>query len=65
MDFVGFSLTLRGILAVVIVALLFRASHSAPLALAGLAVAWGAVFILFDIPMARNLLRHRRPSITT
>lgn len=62
MDYVGFSLTLRGILAVASVAVLFRTSHSAPLALAGLAIAWGAVFILFDIPMARNLLRHRGPS---
>ena len=57
MDYVGVSLTLRGFLAVVSVAVLFRASHSAPLALAGVAVGWSAVFILFDIPMARILLR--------
>lgn len=62
MDYVGFSLTLRGILAVASVAVLFRASRSAPLALAGLVIAWATVFLLFDIPMARNLLRHRKPS---
>lgn len=59
MDYVGVSLTLRGVLAVTTVAVLFRESHSAPLALLGLAGGWGAVFILFDIPMARNLLRYR------
>lgn len=59
MDYVGFSLILRGLLAVASVAVLFRASHSAPLALAGLVVGWSAVFILFDIPVARFLLRHR------
>jgi O-antigen/teichoic acid export membrane protein len=57
MDYVGFSLILRGLLAVASVAVLFRASHSAPLALAGLAIGWSAVFILFDIPMARILIR--------
>ena len=62
MDYVGLSLALRGILAVASVAVIFRASRSAPLALAGLVIVWGAVFILFDIPMSRNLLRHRKPS---
>jgi O-antigen/teichoic acid export membrane protein len=62
MDYVGISLTLRGILAVASVAVLFRASRSAPLALAGLVITWVAAFILFDVPMARNLLSHRKPS---
>jgi O-antigen/teichoic acid export membrane protein len=62
MDYVGCSLTLRGVAAIVSVAVLFGASHSAPVALTGLAVVWSAVFILFDIPMARNLLRHRKLS---
>jgi O-antigen/teichoic acid export membrane protein len=65
MDYVGFSLILRGLLAVVSVAVLFRASHSAPLALAGLVVGWSAVFILFDIPVARILLRQRERSAYT
>jgi O-antigen/teichoic acid export membrane protein len=56
MDYVGISLTLRGILAVASVAVLFRASRSAPLALAGLVITWVAAFILFDVPMARNPL---------
>lgn len=62
MDYVGVSLTLRGLLAVAIVAVLFRASHSAPFALAGLVASWVAVFILFDIPVARILLRQRKRS---
>ena len=66
MDYVGVSLVLRGLLAVASVAVLFRASHSAPLALAGLVAGWSAVFILFDIPMARILLRQReRPASTS
>jgi O-antigen/teichoic acid export membrane protein len=65
MDYVGVSLILRGILAVASVAVLFRASHSAPLALAGLVVGWGAVFILFDIPVARTLLRQPERSAYT
>ena len=41
-----------------------HASHSVPLALAGqVDQGWGAVFILFDVPMARNLLHRRRHSI--
>ena len=64
MDYVGVSLILRGFLAIASVAVLFRASHSAPLALAGLVVGWGAVFILFDIPVARILLRQRERSPT-
>lgn len=59
MDYVGVSLILRGVLAVAGVAVLFRASRSAPLALVGLVVGWSAVFILFDVPMARILLRQR------
>jgi O-antigen/teichoic acid export membrane protein len=62
MDYVGISLTLRGLLAVSSVAVLFRASHSAPLALAGLVIGWSAVFILFDIPVARRLLRQGKRS---
>jgi O-antigen/teichoic acid export membrane protein len=62
MDYVGVSLTLRGFLAVASVAVLFRASHSAPIALAGLVIGWSAVFILFDIPVARSLLRQRERS---
>jgi O-antigen/teichoic acid export membrane protein len=65
MDYVGLSLTLRGILAIAGVAILFRASHSAPLALAGLVLGWIAVFILFDIPAARLLLRHRNRNTCT
>ena len=65
MDYVGFSLILRGLLAVASVAVLFRASHSAPLALAGLVVGWSAVFTLFDIPVARILLRQRERSAYT
>src|SRR6202035_581396 len=66
MDYVGLSLILRGLLAVACVAALFRATHSASLALAGLAVGWSAVFILFDIPVARILLRQReRPALTS
>jgi O-antigen/teichoic acid export membrane protein len=65
MDYVGVSFTLRGILAVSSVAVIFRFSHSAPLALGGLVVAWAAVFVLFDIPMARSLLRQQaRPAYT-
>lgn len=59
MDYVGVSFSLRGVLSLASVAILFRASHSAALGLAGLAISWGAVFILFDIPMARNLVRTR------
>ena len=59
MDYVGVSLSLRGLLAVAGVAVLFRASRSAPLALGGLVVGWSAVFILFDIPTAQILLRQR------
>jgi len=62
MDYVGFSLILRGLLALASVAVLFRASHSAPIALAGLVIGWSVVFILFDIPVARFLLRHRHRS---
>lgn len=65
MDYVGFSLILRGVLAVASVAVLFRTSHSAPLALAGLVVGWSAVFILFDIPVARMLLRQLARSAYT
>ncbi len=65
MDYVGFSLILRGLLAVASVAVLFRASHSAPLALAGLVVGWSAVFVLFDIPVARILLRQRERTAYT
>jgi len=66
MDYVGFSLILRGLLAVAGVAVLFRAIHSAPLALVALVVGWGAVLILFDIPVARILLRQRqRPVLTS
>jgi O-antigen/teichoic acid export membrane protein len=59
MDYVGLSLILRGLLAVAIVAVLFRTTHSAPLALLGLVAGWSAVFILFDVPVARSLLRYR------
>ena len=52
-------------MAVASVAVLFRASHSAPLALAGLVAGWSAVFILFDIPVARTLLRQRERSAYT
>jgi O-antigen/teichoic acid export membrane protein len=62
LDYMGFSLVLRGLLAIAGVAALFRVSHSAPLALAGLAVAWGAALVLFDTPMARSLLRQRGQS---
>lgn len=62
MDYVGVSFSLRGLLAVAGVAVLFRAGHSAPLALAGLVAGWTTVFILFDIPVARNLLRQRKES---
>jgi O-antigen/teichoic acid export membrane protein len=65
MDYVGVSLILRGLVAVAGVAVLFRASHSAPLALAGLVVGWGVVFILFDIPVARFMLRQRKQSANT
>jgi O-antigen/teichoic acid export membrane protein len=68
MDYVGLSFILRGLLAVASVVALLRARHSAPIALAGLVVSWGVVFILFDIPVARFLLGHRdrsaRPSDT-
>ena len=68
MDYVGLSFTLRGLLAVASVVALLHARHSAPIALAGLVASWGVVFILFDIPVARFLLRHRdrsaRPSDT-
>jgi O-antigen/teichoic acid export membrane protein len=57
MDYVGVSLTLRGFLAVASVAIIFRVSHSAPLALAGMGIVWSAVFVVFDIPAARLLLR--------
>ena len=63
MDYVGISLTLRGLLAVAGVAALFRASNSAPLALAGLVIGWIAVFILFDIPTAHNLRRRGDRSV--
>jgi O-antigen/teichoic acid export membrane protein len=65
MDYVGLSLILRGLLAVAGVAVLFRASHSAPLALAGLVLGWSAVFILFDIPVARILIRRREQAACT
>lgn len=55
MDYVGLSLALRGFFAVACVAILFRATHSAAVALAGLVVAWGTVLILFDLPSARRL----------
>lgn len=57
MDYVGFSLTARGILAIACVAVLFRTTRSAPVALAGMVVGWMAVFVLFDIPAAHRLLR--------
>lgn len=59
MDYVGVSLIMRGLLAVASVTALFHASHSAPIALAGLVVGWVAVFIMFDIPVSRSMLRHR------
>jgi O-antigen/teichoic acid export membrane protein len=62
MDYISVSFALRGLLAAASVTILFRASHSAPVALAGLVLAWGAVFLLFDIPMARTLLRERQRS---
>jgi O-antigen/teichoic acid export membrane protein len=65
MDYVGISLALRGIVAVLSVAMLFRASHSASLALSGLLVGWGAVFLLFDIPASRILFRHRQRATST
>ena len=64
MDYVGVSLLLRGVLAVASVAILFPVSHSAPIALAGLVVGWVGVFILFDIPVARILLRQHEKSNT-
>lgn len=62
MDYVGLSLALRGTLALASVALLFFASHSAPVALAGLVIGWSAAFLLYDIPTARALLRHKENS---
>jgi len=59
MDYVGFSLIFRGLLAFASVVVLLRVSHSAPIALAGMVVTWSAVFILFDIPVGRILV-HRR-----
>jgi len=59
MDYVGLSLVLRGILAFIGVVVLLRATRSAPIALAGLILGWSAVFVLFDVPAARNLV-HRR-----
>lgn len=59
MDYVGVSLVLRSVLAFASVVVLLLVSHSAPIALAGMAVSWGAVFMLFDIPVARNLIRRR------
>lgn len=65
MDYVGMSLTLRGVLALVSVGVLFWASHSAPIALGGMVAGWTAVFFLFDIPVARNLLSRRDRSAST
>ena len=62
MDYVGCSLILRGLMAIASVAALFRASHSAPLALAGMVAAWIGVFVLFEIPAARILVRQRERS---
>jgi O-antigen/teichoic acid export membrane protein len=62
MDYVGLSYILRGVLAFASVVVLLRASHSALIALAGIAVSWCAVFILFDIPMARLLIHNRKRS---
>jgi O-antigen/teichoic acid export membrane protein len=63
MDYVGISLILRSLLAFASVVALLHASHSAPIALAGMVVSWCGVFFLFDIPVARNLLRKReRPA---
>jgi O-antigen/teichoic acid export membrane protein len=62
MDYVGVSLAIRGFLAAASVVVLFRASNSAPLALAGLTIGWVAVFILFDIPVARILFRQSESS---
>jgi O-antigen/teichoic acid export membrane protein len=59
MDYVGISLILRSLLAFVSVVALLRASRSVPIALAGMVVSWGAVFMLFDIPVTRNLIRRR------
>ena len=60
MDYVGLSLTIRGVAAIVAVAALFLLSHSVSLALAGLVVAWTSVLFLFDAPMARALLKQRQ-----
>jgi O-antigen/teichoic acid export membrane protein len=63
MDYVGISFILRSLLAFASVVVLLRASHSAPIALAGMVVSWSVVFILFDIPVARILIYHReRPA---
>jgi O-antigen/teichoic acid export membrane protein len=59
MDYVGLSLLFRGLFAFAAVVVLLRASHSAPIALAGVLASWSAVFILFDVPAARVLV-HRR-----
>lgn len=59
MDYVGLSLVLRGLLAFAGVVVLLRASHSAPIALAGLVLSWSAVFVLFDLPAARVLVYRR------
>ena len=62
MDYVGLSLSIRGLLAVSSVAVLFYASHSVPIALAGQVAGWAAVFLLFDVPVARLLLHRPQQS---
>jgi O-antigen/teichoic acid export membrane protein len=62
MDYMGLSLILRAIAATASVTILFRATHSGPIALAGLAASWSAVFVLYDIPVARIVLRQRKQS---
>jgi O-antigen/teichoic acid export membrane protein len=60
MDYVGISLVLRGLLAFSSVLVVFGVTHSAALSLSGVAAGWIAIFLLFDIPVARALVRHGR-----
>lgn len=60
MDYVGLSLTIRGGAAIVAVAALFIVSHSVLLSLAGIVIGWTAVLFLFDVPMARVLLKQQQ-----
>jgi O-antigen/teichoic acid export membrane protein len=63
MDLVARSLMLRGVLSLAALTACFAVLHSICIAVFGIAAAWGAVFVAFDIPQALRVAGGQRRAL--